>query len=80
MPVSREPETIQRDIEHARDALALTLDELVERTNPKRLLNEGKTSVQEFIVSPTGKKVIAGVVGTFAALVIIRKVRERRSY
>ncbi len=78
--MSREPEIIQRDIEHARDSLALTLDQLVERTNPKRLLNEGKSSVQDFIVSPTGKKVIGGIAGTIAALVIIRKVRERRAY
>jgi hypothetical protein len=40
--VPRDPDTIQREIEQARDALADSLDELSERAHPKHLVEAGR--------------------------------------
>ena len=50
--VARDPDTIERDIEQARDALAATLDELSERANPKRFVESGKASVRQRLADP----------------------------
>ena len=42
MIVSRSPEQIQREIESSRAQLAVTLDQLVEKTSPKRLAAVGR--------------------------------------
>ena len=40
--MARDPDTIQREIERARDALADSLDALGEKASPKRLVDAGK--------------------------------------
>lgn len=75
--MDRDPETIQREIEHAREALGSTLDQLVERTSPKRLAAEGKASVRAFVTSTRGKAIIGGTAAAVAALVVIRRLRNR---
>jgi hypothetical protein len=50
--VPRDPDTIQREIEQARDALADSLDELSERAHPKHLVEAGKQSVQGRLADP----------------------------
>jgi hypothetical protein len=50
--VARDPDTIQREIEQARDALADSLDALSERAHPKRFVDAGKQSVQERFADP----------------------------
>jgi hypothetical protein len=50
--VPRDPDTIQREIEQARDALAGSLDELSERAHPKHLVDAGRQSVQERLADP----------------------------
>jgi len=71
--VPRDPETIQREIDQARDALATSLDQLVDRTSPKRFVADGKRAVQDFLVSPKGKAVI-GAVGVVVAALVARRI------
>jgi len=77
MGVNREPETIQRDIEQAREALGSTLDQLVERTSPQRLAAVGKASVRDFFTSTKGKVIIGGTAAAVTALVVINRLRNR---
>jgi len=77
MGVNREPETIQRDIEQAREALGSTLDQLVERTSPQRLAAVGKASVRDFVTSTKGKVIIGGTAAAVTALVVINRLRNR---
>ncbi len=50
--MARDPDTIQREIEQARDALADSLDALAERANPKHFVDAGKESVQARLADP----------------------------
>ena len=71
--VPRSPEQIQLEIDAARESLAATLDELSFRGNPKRLTEQGKAKVQEFLQSPAGKAVV-GAVGLVVTVVVTRGV------
>jgi hypothetical protein len=71
--VARDPDTIQREIEQARDALAGTLDVLVERANPKRLVDSGKETAQAKLADPKIKYALIGV-GTLVGLLLLRKL------
>jgi hypothetical protein len=71
--VARDPDVIQRDIESARDALAVTLDELGTRANPKRFVESGKAGVQEKLNDPTVRYVLIGV-GALVAVIVARRV------
>jgi hypothetical protein len=71
--VARDPDAIQRDIEKARDALAVTLDELGTKANPKRFVESGKASVQDKLSDPTVRYVLIGV-GALVAVVVVRKI------
>ena len=75
--MSRDPETIQREIEQTREALAGTLDELVERTSPKRLATRARERVVAAATSPPGIAVL-GTVGALAAFVVARRIRRSR--
>ncbi|MBA3418400.1 MAG: DUF3618 domain-containing protein [Geodermatophilaceae bacterium] len=77
--MNRDPETIQREIEHAREELGSTLDQLVERTSPKRLAEVGKASVREFVTSTKGKMIIGGTAAAVTAVVVINRLRNRRA-
>ncbi|CAL9620662.1 DUF3618 domain-containing protein [Saccharothrix sp. NPDC042600] len=50
--MARDPDTIQREIEQARDALAATLDELGTRAHPQRFVEAGKDSVRAKLDEP----------------------------
>ena len=73
----RTPEQVQREIEQARDALASAVDQLTDRTNPKRLADEAKQSLIARAQSPAGKAVIAGA-GVLLLLVVVRGIRGGR--
>ncbi len=75
--VSRDPEMIQREIEASRAQLASTLDQLAERTSPKRLAGQAKEQALVFLQSPPGLAVL-GAVGLLVALRVARGVRNRR--
>ena len=69
----RSPEQIQQEIDAARESLAATLDELSYRGNPKRLTEQGKAKVQEFLQTPAGIAVVSGV-GLLVTFVVTRRV------
>jgi hypothetical protein len=71
--VARDPDTIQRDIEEAREALANTLDALTERANPQRLVDTGKERAQETLADPRVKYALIAI-GGLVALVLVRKI------
>lgn len=75
--MNRDPEQIQREIEASRTQLAATLDQIAERTSPKRLADNAKESALVFLQSPPGMALI-GAVGLLIALQIARKARNRR--
>jgi hypothetical protein len=68
----RTAEQVQHDIEQARDALAVAVDQLATRANPKRLADEAKQSMLEKAKSPAGKAVIGGVGALVVLLVVLR--------
>lgn len=71
--MARDPEAIQRDIDKARDALAVTLDELGTKAHPKRFVESGKASVQEKLNDPKVRYVLIGI-GALAAVIVVRKI------
>jgi hypothetical protein len=74
----RTPAQIQAEIEGARVKLALALDQLAEKTSPKRLAAQAKDAAIEKATSDQGKKVIAGSVAAVVALIVIARVRKSR--
>lgn len=76
--MSRSPEQIQREIESSRRELASTLDQLAEKTSPKRLANVGKQRALDAAQTPAGMSVL-GAVALLVALGIARKVRNSRA-
>ena len=75
--MSRDPEQIQREIEASRAQLATTLDQLAERTSPKRLAGQARESALVFFSSPPGMALL-GAVGLLVALRVARSARNRR--
>ena len=71
--MARDPDTIQREIEQARDALASTLDELSTKANPKKLVDGAKTSAKDTLASPKVKYPLIGV-GALILLFVLRKI------
>ncbi|GAA4481661.1 DUF3618 domain-containing protein [Rhodococcus olei] len=69
----RDTESIERDIERARNQLASTLDELSVRTNPKRLLDTAKTAVLAKVNEPPVKFALIGA-GALVAVLVVRKI------
>lgn len=72
----RDAEQIQRDIEQARVTLASSVDQIVDRTNPKRVAESAKTSLKQKALTPQGKAVIGGA-GALVVFLIIRRIRRR---
>ncbi|MFC6092736.1 DUF3618 domain-containing protein [Saccharothrix sp. BKS2] len=70
--MARDPDSIQREIEQARDALAATLDELGTRANPQRFVDSGKESVRAKLDEPKVKYAVIAV----AALVVFALLRK----
>lgn len=68
----RDPQTIQAEIERARDGLASAVDELTTRLDPKRAVDEGKRRVQELWDNPKVKYPVM-VVGALVLVLVVRK-------
>ena len=81
MTVQRSPEEIQREIEEARSSLATTVDQLAERTNPKRLADLAKQNLIAWTRTPKGRAVVGGTT-LLITLLIAARVRavRRRTY
>lgn len=69
--MARDPETIQREIEQARDALAATLDQLGTKASPKRLVDTAKASARSTLEEPKVKYALIGV-GVLVGLLVVR--------
>lgn len=72
----RNADEIQHDIEQARVSLASAVDQLAERTSPKRVANDLKQDVLAKARTPQGKAVLGGA-GLLVALLVIRRIRRR---
>lgn len=77
MAANRTAEDIQRDIERARASLAVAVDQLAERTSPKRIADQTRQSLKAKAQSPAGMAVIGGA-GALIALLVIRRIRRGR--
>jgi hypothetical protein len=71
--MARDADTIERDIEKARDALAATLQEIGTRADPKRLVEAGKEQVEATMGNPTVRYSLMGL-GALIVLVLSRKL------
>jgi hypothetical protein len=71
--VARDPDTIQREIEQARDALASTLDRLGTQANPKKLVEDAKTNAVSKLNEPKIKYPLLGIVALIV-LLLLRKL------
>ncbi|WP_204806863.1 DUF3618 domain-containing protein [Mycobacterium riyadhense] len=72
----RDPDTIKQEIDLARDRLAATVDSLAERANPRRLADDLKARVIEFVKKPAVTVSLAGV-GAVVVVVVVHRVRNR---
>ncbi len=73
--------TAEAEIEATRERLAETIDELLERTNPRNVVRREVAGVKAFFVDEQGSprtenilKVVAGVAGFVGVVVVIRTV------
>ena len=71
--MARDPDTIQREIEKARNALAESLDVLSERASPKRFVEQGRTSLQHRLADPKIKYGLMAL-GAIVVLAVLRKL------
>lgn len=74
--MDRDPDTIKQEIDQARDQLALTVDSLAERTNPRRLADDLKSGLVRFVRQPAVAVSLAGV-GTVVIVLVVRRIRRR---
>jgi hypothetical protein len=70
----RDPDTIKAEIDEAREQLALTVDSLATRANPRRLADDLKAGVLGFVTKPP----VAASLAAVGALVIVLVVRRSR--
>ncbi|AIJ25752.1 MULTISPECIES: DUF3618 domain-containing protein [Amycolatopsis] len=71
--MARDPDTIEREIVKAREALASTLDQLGEKASPKRLADNAKTTLRTKFDDPKVKFPLIGV-GVLVAALLVRKL------
>ncbi|HEY6423193.1 MAG TPA: DUF3618 domain-containing protein [Pseudonocardiaceae bacterium] len=71
--MARDADTIEREIEQARDALAATVDELRTRADPQRAVEAGKQQVENTLADPRVRYSLIGV-GALIVLLVLRKL------
>ena len=71
----RDPDTIKAEIDVAREQLALTVDSLAERANPRRVADDIKAGVLRFVTKPPVAISLAGL-GAVVIVVVIRRARR----
>ncbi|AZA14163.1 DUF3618 domain-containing protein [Corynebacterium choanae] len=76
--MARSISDIERDIARTRRLLAGTLDELAERSKPQRLVEDAKQEATSKLQDPQVQKVLAGIAGAVAVVVLIGSYRARR--
>jgi hypothetical protein len=72
----RDPDTIKGEIDVAREQLASTVDALAERANPRKIVDDAKASVVQFVKKPAVVVSIAGL-GTVVLVFWVRSLRRR---
>jgi hypothetical protein len=72
----RDPNIIKQDIDQARDQLATTVDALAERANPRRIADDAKAGVIQFVKKPAVMVSIAGL-GTVVVVILVRRITRR---
>ncbi|MCV7314761.1 DUF3618 domain-containing protein [Mycolicibacillus parakoreensis] len=72
----RDPDTIKKDIDQARDQLASTVDLLAERANPRRLADDVKATAVRILKKPAVTVSLAGA-GVLVVALTVRKIRNR---
>jgi len=72
----RDPDTIKQEIDQARDQLALTVDSLAERANPRRLADDLKAGLVALVKKPAVAVSLAGV-GTVVIVLVVRRIKRR---
>jgi hypothetical protein len=71
--VARDPDTIQREIERSRDALAGSLDVLTARVNPKKLADDGRQAAAAKLADPRIKYALIGA-GVLVVAALVRSI------
>jgi hypothetical protein len=71
----RDPDTIKREIDEAREQLASTVDSLAERANPRRIADDVRAGVIAFVQKPAVVVSLAGV-GAVVLVVVVRRIRR----
>lgn len=71
--MARDPDTIQREIEQARDALADSLDALGDRANPKHIIASGRASLAAKLAEPPGRYGLIAV-GVLILAIVVRRL------
>lgn len=71
----RDPDTIKAEIDQAREQLAVTVDSLAERANPRRVADDLKSGVVRFVSKPPVAISLAGV-GVLLVVLTIRRMRQ----
>jgi hypothetical protein len=71
----RDPDKIKQDIDVARDQLATTVDALAERANPRRIADDAKAGVVQFVKKPAVAASLAGV-GAIVLVLLVRRLRN----
>ena len=74
--VDRDPDTIKQEIDLAREQLASTIDSLAERANPRRIADDIKARLIEFVKRPVVTVSVVGI-GAVAVVVVVHRVRNR---
>jgi hypothetical protein len=81
---NRTPDALVRDIEEARDRLAVTIDQIVERVHPKNAAKRTLGKVKSRFVNEDGSPrleniapVAGGIVGVAALIVVVRHIVGR---
>ncbi len=76
--MSRSYDSIEGDIAKARDDLATTLDEIIDRVNPKNLAAEGKEKATAALRDPRVLAVLGGVAALVVGGVAFSASRKRK--
>ena len=71
----QDPDVIKQEIDQAREQLALTVDTLAIRANPRRIADDLKAGVLRFVKKPQVAVVLAGA-GALVIVVTVRRLRH----
>lgn len=71
----RDPDVIKQEIDAARDQLAATVDSLAVRANPRRIADDVKAGIVNFVKKPAVAASLAGL-GLVTVVLVISKARS----